>query len=167
MYQCHTVLIRWLYRLFYNWARPSSLPFLSNVFLTILTWVCFSTWFFFFNINFSAIVVTNLPASAGDVIGTSLFSGWGRYPGGVNGSPLQFLVWRIPWTEEPCRLQSIGLQRVRHDWVTYHTCTSIKKVYSCFCWVCVKFFINSGNWQFMMLNPKKLGLSFICLSLFS
>ena len=25
------------------------------------------------------------------------------------------LVWRIPWTEEPSRLQSIGLQRVQHD----------------------------------------------------
>ena len=25
-------------------------------------------------------------------------------------------VWRIPWTEEPGRLQSIGWQRVRHDW---------------------------------------------------
>ena len=26
------------------------------------------------------------------------------------------LVWRIPWTEEPDRLQSIGLQTVGHDW---------------------------------------------------
>jgi len=25
------------------------------------------------------------------------------------------LAWRIPWAEEPCRLQSMGLQRVRHD----------------------------------------------------
>ena len=25
------------------------------------------------------------------------------------------LAWRIPWTEEPGRLQSVGLQRVRHD----------------------------------------------------
>ena len=25
------------------------------------------------------------------------------------------LAWRIPWTEELLRLQSIGLQRVRHD----------------------------------------------------
>ena len=25
------------------------------------------------------------------------------------------LVWRIPWTEEPGRLQSKGWQRVRHD----------------------------------------------------
>ena len=27
-------------------------------------------------------------------------------------------AWKIPWTEEPGRLQSMGLQRVRHDWVT-------------------------------------------------
>ena len=25
------------------------------------------------------------------------------------------LTWEIPWTEEPGRLQSIGLQGVRHD----------------------------------------------------
>ena len=25
------------------------------------------------------------------------------------------LAWRIPWTEEPGRLQSLGLQRVGHD----------------------------------------------------
>ena len=28
------------------------------------------------------------------------------------------LVWRIPWAEEPGRLQSVGLQRVRHDLAT-------------------------------------------------
>ena len=28
------------------------------------------------------------------------------------------LAWKIPWTEEPGRLQSMGSQRVRHDWVT-------------------------------------------------
>ena len=28
------------------------------------------------------------------------------------------LAWRIPRTEEPGRLQSMGLQRVRHDWAT-------------------------------------------------
>ena len=26
------------------------------------------------------------------------------------------LAWRIPWTEEPGRLQSIGSQRVGHEW---------------------------------------------------
>ena len=28
------------------------------------------------------------------------------------------LAWEIPWTEEPGRLQSMGLQRVGHDLVT-------------------------------------------------
>ena len=28
------------------------------------------------------------------------------------------LAWKIPWTEEPGRLQSIGLLRVGHDWAT-------------------------------------------------
>ena len=28
------------------------------------------------------------------------------------------LAWEIPWTEEPGRLQSVGLQRVRHDSAT-------------------------------------------------
>ena len=35
------------------------------------------------------------------------------------------LAWRIPWTEEPGRLQSMGLQKVWHDWAcnthTYST----------------------------------------------
>ena len=28
------------------------------------------------------------------------------------------LAWKIPWTEEPGRLQSMGSLKVRHDWVT-------------------------------------------------
>ena len=32
-----------------------------------------------------------------------------------NGNPLQYSAWRIPWTEEPGRLQSMGLQRVEHN----------------------------------------------------
>ena len=28
------------------------------------------------------------------------------------------LDWRIPWIEEPGRLQSLGLKRLRQDWVT-------------------------------------------------
>ena len=33
------------------------------------------------------------------------------------------LIWRIPWTEEPGGLQSMGSQGVRHDWVTKHSST--------------------------------------------
>ena len=28
-------------------------------------------------------------------------------------------AWRIPWTEEPGRLQTMRLQRVRHNWATF------------------------------------------------
>ena len=28
------------------------------------------------------------------------------------------LAWRIPWMEEPGGLQSMGLQRVGHNWAT-------------------------------------------------
>jgi len=32
------------------------------------------------------------------------------------------LSWKIPWMEEPGRLQSTGLQRVGHDWATSLSC---------------------------------------------
>ena len=35
------------------------------------------------------------------------------------------LAWRIPWTEEPGRLQSVGSQRVRHDWVPNTATTNL------------------------------------------
>ena len=40
------------------------------------------------------------------------------------------LAWKIPWTEEPGRLQSTGWQRVRHGWATSLSllCTQ----YSCY-----------------------------------
>ena len=37
------------------------------------------------------------------------------------------LSWRIPWTEEPGGLQSMGSQRVRYDWVTSLHFTSLHK----------------------------------------
>ena len=30
------------------------------------------------------------------------------------------LAWKIPWTEEPDRLQSMGLQRVGHERLLFH-----------------------------------------------
>ena len=36
------------------------------------------------------------------------------------------LAWKIPWTEEPGRLQSMGSQRVGYDWATsLHRCRRI------------------------------------------
>jgi len=59
-------------------------------------------------------VVENPPASAGDTGDSGLIPGLGRSLGGGNGNPLQYSYLENP-TEEPGRLQSIGLQRLRHD----------------------------------------------------
>ena len=38
-----------------------------------------------------------------------------RPPGEGMATYSSILAWRMPWTEEPGRLQSMGLQRVRYD----------------------------------------------------
>ena len=61
------------------------------------------------------LVVKNLPANARDVRDAGLILGLGRSPGGRHGNPLSILAWRIPWTQEPGGLWSMGSQRVGHD----------------------------------------------------
>ena len=38
------------------------------------------------------------------------------------------LTWRIPWTESPGGLQSMGSQRVGHDWVTKQACVYMRNM---------------------------------------
>ena len=38
-----------------------------------------------------------------------------QWVGEGDGTHSSTLAWKIPWMEEPGRLQSMGLQRVRHD----------------------------------------------------
>ena len=40
------------------------------------------------------------------------------------------LAWRIPWMEEPGRLQSMGLQRVRHDFHNHRTVLNSPKSFN-------------------------------------
>ena len=47
------------------------------------------------------LAVKKAPANAGDTGEVGLIPGSGKSPGGGNGNPLQYLAWRIPWTEEP------------------------------------------------------------------
>ena len=65
-------------------------------------------------------MVKNLPANAGDIKDVGLIPG--QEDPREEGMAIHFsiLAWRIPWTEQPGRLQSMGSQRVRHDSVTKH-----------------------------------------------
>ena len=57
----------------------------------------------------------NLPA----VQETGVWSlGWEDSLQKVMATHSSALAWRIPWMVEPSRVQSMGSQRVRHDWVT-------------------------------------------------
>ena len=74
-----------------------------------------------------ALVVKNPLANAGDtkdmILG--LIPGLGRSPGGGNGTPLQCsCLEKIPWTEEPGGLHSMGPQSVGPIWATRHTQSS-------------------------------------------
>ena len=55
-------------------------------------------------------MVKNLPASAEDAEDMSSISGLGRPPGGRLATHSNIFAWRIPWTEEPGRLQSVRSQ---------------------------------------------------------
>ena len=70
------------------------------------------------------LVVKDLPANAGDVRDAVLISGLEDPPEEGMATHSSILAWRILWTEEPGRLQSMGSQRVGHDWSnlahTYH-----------------------------------------------
>ena len=55
---------------------------------------------------------------AGDTVATGSIPGSEKSLGVTHSS---ILACRIPWTEEPGRLQSKGSQRIKHDWATKHT----------------------------------------------
>ena len=56
----------------------------------------------------------NVPADGGDLrLGVSSIPGLGTFPGGGHGNPLQYSC--LENIKEPGGLQSIGLQKVRHN----------------------------------------------------
>ena len=61
-------------------------------------------------------VIRNLPANARDSGDAGSIPGFKRSPEEGNGNPLQYsCLENSTWTEDPGGLQSMGLQRVRHD----------------------------------------------------
>ena len=62
-----------------------------------------------------ALAVKNLPANAGGLRDTCSVPWSGRSLEESVATHSSTLAWRLPWTEEPGGLQSIGSQSVRHD----------------------------------------------------
>ena len=56
-------------------------------------------------------MIKNLPANEGDVRDAGSIPGWEDPLEAVMATPSSILARRIPWTEEPGRLQSRGSQK--------------------------------------------------------
>ena len=78
-------------------------------------------------------VVKDSLANVEDTRDTSSFPGVGKILGVGNGNHYSILAWKIPWTEEPGRLYSMGSQRVWHEWVTSHSPKWNHMAYIYFC----------------------------------
>ena len=62
--------------------------------------------------------------NAGDAWDMGQSLGWEDALGIGNSTHSRILAWKISWTEEPDRLQSMELQRVGHDWAHKHITSS-------------------------------------------
>ena len=62
-----------------------------------------------------ALVVKNPPTNAGDIRDMVPFLGWEDPLEEGMATHSSILAWRIPWTEDPNGLQSMGSQRAGHD----------------------------------------------------
>ena len=60
-------------------------------------------------------MVKNPPANAGDIRDTGLILGQEDALEEETATHSSIVAWRMPWTEEPGELQSMGLQRVGHS----------------------------------------------------
>ena len=96
-------------------SPPSPTPVLSTLWIWSRTERTVGTHSFIFNTSLVAQMVKRLPATRETRV-RSL--GWEDLLEKETATHSSTLAWRIPRTEEPGRLQSMGLQRVGHDWAT-------------------------------------------------
>ena len=77
----------------------------------------------FIRASLVAHLVKNLPATQETLV---WFLGWEDPLQKEMATHSNILAQRIPWTEEPGGLQSMGFQRASHDWATKHARTTLQ-----------------------------------------
>ena len=63
----------------------------------------------------ASLVAQTVKVSAYNAGDPGSIPGWGRSMEKEMATHSSILAWKIPWAEEPDRLQSMGSQRVGHD----------------------------------------------------
>ena len=125
-----------------------------------------------------ALVVKNPPANARDVRDMGSVPGLGRSPRGGHATCSSILAWRIPWTEEPRRLQSLGSHTVGPDWrdlafwkpeVQNQDTTLLRKALRAESILASSSFRKSrcsGSWLYLSCLCLCLSMGFVSLSVF-
>ena len=127
----------------------------KNVYSAVVEWrrlYIISTMFIWHQLYTfgTCLVAQTVKESACYVGDLGLIPGWGRSPGGGHGNPLQYSCLENHYGQEPGRLRSTGLQRVGHDWATWHICNWVQICLHWFSarWICLS--LRRGCWSLQL-----------------
>ena len=116
----------------------------SNSITSLLTWMPFNICSYLIALPESSIITLNKSANFPQFV---LIHTVNLEKDMVTHSSV--LAWRIPWTEEPGRLQSTESQRVRHDWRDLaHSTLSF----------CIRMKVKGGKSVFLLVSYFKWDL---------
>ena len=105
-----------------SWTRLSNWTELNwYIVIWLLMWWCLLHYIIIGIPNWGQL--KEFACLARDKRDASSIPGSGRSLGEEMAAHSSILAWRIPWTEELCRLQFMGSQRVGCDWACTHTHT--------------------------------------------
>ena len=129
--------------------------------ISICHLICLFPWTYSQGFTWTFVSLSSVIGLQGSSDGKeSACNAWdlGSIPG--SGRPLEkvkathssILAWRIRWTEEPGGLQSMGLQWVRHHWMTnmftyFQCCNNIFKITTCFLTVQLSHSVVADSWR--------------------
>ena len=106
IFKCYVLMIEWMnhWKKATPWEKQSVQEQAGNCLIYTLV-----------RASLVAQMIKNLPALQETQVGSL---GWEDTLEKGMATHFRNLAWRIPWTEEPGGLQSMGLQRVGHDWAS-------------------------------------------------
>ena len=104
-----------LFFFFRNWKTSRTVFIYISILMDKSEQCILNSTIYSFRASLEAQMIRNLPA----MWETQVWSmGWEDPLEEGMATHSRILAWRIPGTEEPAELQSVGLQKVRHDWAT-------------------------------------------------
>ena len=112
-------IILWITKKLFYWSIViNNVVLISAAKWFINTYIHYFLIFFFIMVYHKVLHIVGFPGGLDSR--EYIFLGWEDPLEKGMTTHSSILAWRIPWTEEPGRLQSMGSQKVRHNWVTKH-----------------------------------------------